>query len=288
MKLPVLILGNLSKPGVAEKMDSLSRWLAERAEVLGAHSHAENPPDCAARAKLCVVLGGDGTLLAAGRNLAPLGVPLLGVNMGKLGFLAEYSIEEFQTHFEDIQSGAIQPTDRMMLSVHLWSCRERMGDRLAEVFTGLASNDVAIASGHPFRMIDLHVHQGSQHVARYCGDGLIVATPTGSTGYNLSAGGPILDPTLQAVVISPVAPHTLSLRPMVLLPDPPIHITAARVNEGTQLILDGQVPLGLCDGQTVEVRRAPQPLRILPLPGRSYFGTLAGKLHWGQSPHHKH
>ncbi|MBN1942801.1 MAG: NAD(+)/NADH kinase [Phycisphaerae bacterium] len=281
----VLILGNLTKPGVAEQMEGLRGWLAEQADVLTIQSHTGELPAGAAKAVLCVVFGGDGTLLSAGRDLAALGVPLLGVNLGKLGFLAEYSVADLRRHFPDVLAGRVAPVERIMLAVTLWSCPK--GQAREKQFTALASNDVAVAAGDPFRMIDLHVHQGDQHLARYFGDGVVISTPTGSTGYNMSVGGPILQPTLEAVVISPVAPHTLSLRPMVLSPSPPLHITAGRVNEGTKMVIDGQISHRLCDGQTVEVGRADVSLRIVPLPGRHYFQTLAEKLHWGRSPHHK-
>ena len=277
-KKPILILGNMDKPGVAERIKSLRGWFEQRSRVLGVHAHSEVLPPCAAEAKLCIVFGGDGTLLSAGRKIAPLGVPLLGVNMGKLGFLAEFSIEDLQSHFEEILSGGIAPTERMMLSVRLAGGEEE--------FLSPASNEVAISAGAPFRMIDLRVAQGDQQISQYLGDGLVVSTPTGSTGYNMSAGGPILHPALNVVVITPVAPHTLSLRPMVVHPAPPVRITATRVNEGTTMTIDGQISRRLHDGQIVEVTRSEQPMRIILLPGRSYFHTLASKFQWGQSPHH--
>ncbi len=277
-KTPILILGNMDKPGVPERIESMRSWFEQRSEVLGVHNHSEDPPPCAAAAKLCIVFGGDGTLLSAGRKMAPLGVPMLGVNMGKLGFLAEFSVEHLQSHLDEILAGRIRPTERMMLSVALADGEED--------FVSPASNDVAISAGAPFRMIDLRVAQGDQQISQYLGDGLVISTPTGSTGYNMSTGGPILHPALDAVVITPVAPHTLSLRPLVVSPDPPIRITAARVNEGTTMTIDGQISRRLRGGQIVEVTRGEWPMRIIPLPGRSYFQMLACKLQWGQSPHH--
>jgi len=282
----ILILGNMNKAGVAECIDSLRGWVGSCAEVLGVYPHVDFPQDIARRAKLCIVFGGDGTLLSAGREIAPLAVPLLGVNMGKLGFLADYDPEHLKRHLPDILAGAVSPIGRIMLSVRARSCGPGQGGCGCEDTVYLATNDVAISAGDPFRMIGLDVSRGSQRVARYLGDGLVVATPTGSTGYNLSAGGPIIDPTLDAMVITPVAPHTLSLRPMVVPAGGTISITATRVNEGTKLIIDGQVPQSLVAGQVVEVSRAEKPLMLFPHPGRDFFQTLADKLHWGQSPHH--
>ena len=155
-----------------------------------------------------------------------------------------------------------------------------------EAFTCPAANDLAIAAGAPFRMIDLSVAQGGCELARYVGDGLVISTPNGSTGYNMSAGGPILDPTLDSVAITPVAPHTLSLRPIVVRSDVPIRILASSVNEGTAVIIDGQVSMALAAEDVVDVARAPHGALIVPHPGRTFFDTLAGKLQWGRSPHH--
>ena len=276
----IILLGNMAKPGVPEQIEKLRGWFDERAEVIAAQAADADAPAGAETADLCVVFGGDGTLLAAARTMAGTAVPLLGVNMGKLGFLADFSIEHLQRHLDAILSGEIESVERMMLDVEVNNCRNHR-------FRSPAANDVAICAGPPFRMIDLHVAQSGEQIAQYLGDGLVVSTPTGSTGYNLSAGGPILEPTLDAFAITPVAPHTLSMRPIVVPSDRTIHITAQRVNEGSALIIDGQVSSGLCDGDTVEVRRAEVPARIVPHPGRAFFRTLADKLHWGRSPHHE-
>ncbi len=275
----VIILGNMSKPGVAEQIESLREWFQQRTEILAVQPATDPAPADVDSADLWVVFGGDGTLLAAARTLHGTSVPLLGVNMGKLGFLAEFNVEHMQKHFEEILNGKIEPTTRMMLEVHVGECEKHS-------FSSPAANDVAISAGPPFRMIDLNVAQGGIQIAQYLGDGLVIATPTGSTGYNMSASGPILEPTLDAVVITPVAPHTLSLRPIVVRSDQPIRITASRVNSGTAVIIDGQVSSGLCDGDTVEVRKAPMPAKIIPHPGHPFFQTLTSKLQWGRSPHH--
>ncbi len=275
----VLILGNMDKPGVSEQIETLRPFFARRVDLLAVSPAMGDLPVGADSADLCVVFGGDGTLLSAVRMLAGTSVALLGVNMGKLGFLAEFNVEHLQKHFDDILDGKILPTERMMLDVCVRSCDE-------ESFCSPVANDIAIAAGAPFRMIDLHVTQNGRHIARYLGDGLILATPTGSTGYNMSAGGPIIEPTLDALAITPVAPHTLSLRPIVVQLAEPIEIVAAGVNEGTSVLIDGQVRHKLCAGNVVEVRRSPLPARVVPHPGRTFFETLASKLHWGHSPHH--
>ncbi len=275
----VLILGNMAKDGVAEQIDALRTWFEDRVQILAVCPAVGPLDDRAGEADLCVVFGGDGTLLGAARLLADTDVPLLGVNMGKLGFLAEFSVEHLKKHLPAILAGEVPCSARMMLDVRIL----RHG---REAFRSPVANDVAVSAGQPFRMIDLTVRRDDELLARYRGDGLIVATPTGSTGYNLSAGGPILEPTLDAVAITPIAPHTLALRTITVGIDRAIAVTAERVNDGSAAIVDGQVQADLHEGDVIEIRRAPHPLRTVNHPGRPFFRTLASKLQWGLSPHH--
>ena len=266
-----IIVANMTKPGVAEQIEALGPWFAARGRIVAIVEVGQPAPAGADAADLCVVFGGDGTLLCAARMLARAGVPLLGVNMGKLGFLAEFDVEHMKRHVDEFFAGEITPAERMMLEVRVDSCQ-------VHNFHSPAANDVAIVSAPPFRMVDLLVSQGDHSVARYGGDGLVVSTPAGSTGYNLSAGGPILEPTLDAIAITPVAPHSLSMRPIVVRSDLPIFVTATRVNPGTAVSVDGQVTSGLCDGDVVEIRKAPWGLKFIPHPGRAFFETLTRKL----------
>ncbi|MCD6303861.1 MAG: NAD(+)/NADH kinase [Planctomycetes bacterium] len=275
----VLILGNMDKPGVPARIESLLPWLRRRVEVVAVRSVSRPGRAVPAGVALCIVFGGDGTLLAAARMLAGRGVALLGVNMGKLGFLAEFTVEDMKRHLPAILAGRIRPAARMMLDVRV----DRGG---GEALRSPVVNDVVVSAGQPFRMIELTVSRGGQNVGRYAGDGLIVATPTGSTAYNMSAGGPILEPTLRAVVVTPIAPHTLSIRPIAVGLDEPLLVRAEQVNAGTAVIVDGQLLCDLSRGDVVEIRRAARPARIIPQPGRPFFQTLASKLQWGRSPHH--
>jgi NAD+ kinase len=273
----LLIIGNMSKPGVAEQVEALRAWFCKRVEIIGVLSAHESPPPQAVSADLCVVFGGDGTLLAAARALAGSAVPLLGVNMGKLGFLAEFDVEHMTRHLDDVLAGRVAPTERMMMEVRL----DRGG---RGQFGSPVANDVTFAAGAPFRMINLDVARGAEEIARYPGDGLVVSTPTGSTAYNMSAGGPIMEPTLDAIAITPIAPHSLSMRPIVVRSDEVIRVTAVRVNAGSAVIVDGQISTPLCEGDTAEIRRAEKPMRLIPHPGRPFFDTLTSKLQWGRSP----
>ena len=274
----ILIIANMGKEGVGEQIEALRPWFAERAEVADVMDVLAGEACASVQADLCIVFGGDGTLLAASRHVAPAGIPLMGVNMGKLGFLADFSVEHMKKHLDDVLAGRIPPAERMMLQVR--------ADNGPDSFSSLAANDAVITAGQPFRMIELSVVQGDDAIATYLGDGVVVATPTGSTGYNLSAGGPILEPTLEAVVITPVAAHTLAMRPIVVRSDVPIRISAKRLNPGTTLVIDGQVSTPLNEGAAAEICRAKCNARIIPHPGRTFFGRLTDKLQWGRSPHH--
>jgi NAD+ kinase len=209
------------------------------------------------------------------------------VNMGKLGFLAEYTVGYLKAHLKALLAGVVPVIERIMLDVSVRSPGRR-------AFHCEAANDVTVAAGPPFRMIDLLVDvetpspsaAGPRPMWRYRGDGIVAATSTGSTGYNLSAGGPILEPELEAIVVAPLAPHSLSLRPVVLRAESAVFITATRVNRGSAVIVDGQISRGIGDGDIVEVRRSRARMKLVPHPGRTFFQMLAGKLHWGKSPHH--
>jgi NAD+ kinase len=276
----ILILANYRKPGVVEQVADLEPWIRQRAEVVATFGVDQLGDADLPDADLCVVLGGDGSILAAARALARTSTPLLGVNMGKLGFLAEFNIEQMREHFDDVLAGKIPPTRRIMLDISVRQNNE-------ETFTSPAANEVAISAGKPFRMIDLDVSRGHEVIAKYLGDGLVIATPNGSTGYNMSVGGPIIEPTLDAVVISPLAAHTLSMRPILVQANQPICVRAVKVNEGTSVMVDGQVTCGLCAGDVIEIRRAEHPTQIIPNPEQGFFQTLTTKLKWGHNPRHQ-
>jgi NAD+ kinase len=276
----ILILANYRKPGVFEQVADLEPWIRQRAEVVATFGVDQLADSDLPGADLCVVLGGDGSILAAARALAQTSTPLLGVNMGKLGFLAEFNIEQMREHFDDVLAGKIPPTRRIMLDISIQQNNE-------ETFNSPAANEVAISAGKPFRMIDLDVSRGHEVIAKYLGDGLVIATPNGSTGYNMSVGGPIIEPTLDAVVISPLAAHTLSMRPILVQANQPICVQAVKVNEGTSVMVDGQVTCGLCAGDVIEIRRTEHPTQIIPNPEQGFFQTLTTKLKWGHNPRHQ-
>jgi NAD+ kinase len=219
------------------------------------------------------VFGGDGTLLYAARIVADSGVPILGVNLGSLGFLTEVKLEEMYTALESLLTGEYQLEDRMLLEVEV-SKRDRSLTRY------LALNDAVINKGALARIIELEVSVNSQLVTLTRSDGLIISTPTGSTGYSLSAGGPILYPTLAALIITPICPHTLTNRPVVV-PDGAVVGVCLRHGTDVMLTVDGQVGMPLEQGDCLKVMKATPVLRLVQSKGSPFFRLLREKLKWG-------
>lgn len=284
-----LLLINRDKPE-AEQAASLVRGLIERHGTLVGEAEAEvgdgqpaskDPPD------LLVTLGGDGTLLLQARRFidmpgGPGGAPLLGVNLGRLGFLAEYDLVSLQRHAERLFGGGEIET-RGVLVIDL--AVQRAG---AIVHQDVAINELVITAGPPFRMVDLALSIDGHEGPGIGGDGLIVSTPTGSTAHNVSAGGPILEPHVEAMVITPIAAHSLSFRPIVVDGAAEIAIDAIRVNDedsaGTTLVADGQRQVRLQAGDRVIARRRAEPVRFVTNPDSNYWHTLIDKMRWAEPP----
>ena len=216
---------------------------------------------------------GTAALLSAARAAGERTVPILGVNLGRLGFLTEVSHDELYAALERVLGGDARVESRMRLRVRA----ERDGERLGE---WLALNDAVITSQTLARMLDLEASVEGEKVTTYHADGLIAATPTGSTAYSLSAGGPILDPSLDAIVLSPISPHTLTQRPLVLPADRELEIRPA--THGTQLTVDGQAGVRLEEGDRVRITRSEHPVQLVVSPFRTRFEILRTKLHWGE------
>ncbi|HJW09690.1 MAG TPA: NAD(+)/NADH kinase [Holophagaceae bacterium] len=229
---------------------------------------AAQPP-----AQLCLVLGGDGTLLSAARRAGLRGTEILGVNLGSLGFLTAHSIADAKATVAAYFDGKLVQDRRLMLEAELWRGGERI---LAQPVL----NDAVLAKGALARIMDMGLKVGEEDAGTLKADGLIVATPTGSTAYSLSAGGPILHPSLDAFVISPICPHTLTLRPSVVPADRTLTITVGNAEEA-HLTLDGQVGQKLHVGDRLVLRRAEATVTLLQSPGMNYYGLLQQKLHWG-------
>jgi len=222
---------------------------------------------------LIVVLGGDGTLLAIARRTGPR-VPILGINLGELGFLTEVAEDEAMPMLARVFAGRYEIDRRMTLAARL----ERAGSVL-DRFRAL--NDVAITNGARARIIALAVTVDGLPFASYRADGMIVATPTGSTAYSLSVGGPIVEPALQALVLSPISPHTLSNRPVVLRPNAVVRMVIGPREQDVLLTVDGQEGTPLAPGDVVEVRQGRMPASLVRSPNRTYYDVLRSKLGWG-------
>jgi NAD+ kinase len=228
---------------------------------------------------LLLVLGGDGTLLAMADRISQAGrdLPILGVNFGHLGFLTEINFPELYPLLDSAIAGTAAIDRRLMLCARV----VRSGRAVAEY---MAFNDVVITRGALSRIIELAVTVTDSFVARFTGDGLIVASPTGSTAYNLSAGGPILHPGVDALVLTPIAPHTLSNRPIVIPATSTVLVTPVVHDPDQEIVLtlDGQIGFELSPGDNVEVVRHDTPLRLIKSPSHSYFDVLRQKLKWAE------
>lgn len=291
MSRPVLLLVNRSKPNVLDALDEVRSILNKHSSIVAELDTAGDAPiDDAKGAGLIMVLGGDGTLLSQARRTVHLGLPMVGVNFGHLGFLAEYDLDSLRTQAEYLLSGnSLECRNRLMLSVTVCS-----SDDSTPRFSGVALNDCAITAGPPFRMIEMHLSLDSVSGPRIKGDGVIVSTPTGSTAYSVSAGGPIISPSVEAIAITPIAAHSLGFRPLVVAGKTRITMSMLRANssvdcadedvEGTTLVLDGQVLHPLRTGDTLRFSRHERPLRLVRNPKRSYWSTLMHKMLWAAQP----
>lgn len=231
-------------------------------------------PELPGHVDLLLVLGGDGTLLSMARLVGDLGVPILGVNLGGLGFLTALTVEELFPALEACLRGEMVIDERMMLAAAV----VRQGERLTEY---VALNDVVITKSAMSRIINLEVAVDGKLATAYRADGLIVSTPTGSTAYCLSAGGPIVFPTMDAVVLTPICSHTLTNRPIVLPGGVAIEVTLLS-DQDVALTLDGQVSLALKRSDIVEIRPAAARIRLLRPPQKHFFSVLRTKLKWGE------
>lgn len=275
---------NLEKPGAADTAVELFHALAragadacvdrEAAATVGLPDQAIRLPDEAGRLDFVVVLGGDGTLLRAARLLAPVGTPLLGVNFGHLGFLTELEPKELRSELPLFLAGGGQVDERSMLQA-------RVSLKAGGTREVVALNDLVFHKTAYARLIEVEAHVGGCHLATFAGDGLIAATPTGSTAYSLSAGGPIVDPSLSLILLTPICPHTLYSRPVVVDPDALVTITFRQTEDAFQdctMTVDGQEAYAIDPDEKVAVRRAPFKARLLRRSSWDFFEVLRRKL----------
>lgn len=265
--------------------EEIRAWLEPRARVLGTlWSHEPPTPELLSRrAELVIVLGGDGSILGAARALGEKGWPTLGINLGRLGFLATADRGNWRDVLERVFAGEALVQRRTRIA---WRIERSVGVRRPDAAadkvsaSGLALNEVLIARSSRGRLIVVGLELASEAISDYRGDGLLVSTPTGSTAYSLAAGGPLLDPTLEAFSVTPICPHQLTQRPLVVPADLRIVLRLIEGEKAT-LSVDGQGWHPLRTGDAVHLRAAPQPFRWVALPGRGFYHRLRGSLGWG-------
>lgn len=285
-------VGVVVKPDQPEAIKTMCRlveWLNERGITPVSSSEIESSrveavtgclvemrahDELAASVDLMVVLGGDGTMIATARMLGDREIPVLGVNYGTLGYLAEFRTEEMLPALESILSGNYRIDKRVMLEAELVRGEQRLT-------RNRVLNDVVISKSALARIIEIEGWLNHQFVGTFRADGLIVSTPTGSTAYNLSAGGPVVYPSMNAVVITPICPHTLSHRPIVVPDDAEIEICLKTPQEEVVLTLDGQVGFPLEADDRVRITKSRTTFNIVQPANRNYFEVLRGKLRWG-------
>jgi NAD+ kinase len=278
------------QPDALQTLCELTIWLAERgisllggpeiereriAHQTGCVVQTVEPDKLAASVDLILVLGGDGTMIATARLMGDTEVPVLGINYGGLGYLAEFRIEELYTALESILAGNYRLDKRVMLEVELLRGKEH-------VTRNRVLNDVVINKSALARIIEIEAYLNRQFVNSFRADGLIVSTPTGSTAYNLSAGGPVIFPSMNAVVITPICPFTLSNRPIVVPDDSFIELCLKTEQEDVSLTLDGQVGFSLRAEDRVVIRKSQTTFNLVQPTNRNYFDVLRDKLRWGR------
>lgn len=280
----IAVFAKVHDPRCQDVAVELFNWLSERdcLPLIEAHlaRHLGCPgvaaEDISSRADMVVVLGGDGTLISTARIIGERDIPILGVNLGSLGFLTEIALDELYPALEKCLAGDFRVSERIMLRAVV----QRDGKETA---SHLVLNDVVINKGALARIVDLKTKVNSLELATFKADGLIISTPTGSTGYSLSAGGPIVNPSMNCIVITPICPHTLTNRPIVIDDSSVVDITVKSLDdEDIYLTLDGQVGLELRSGDRIHVSRATHTAKLVMSEERDYFAVLRTKLKWGE------
>ncbi|MDX2115306.1 MAG: NAD(+)/NADH kinase [Planctomycetota bacterium] len=291
MPRSVLLLINRTKPQVVDALPEIRALISTHGRLALELDATPEPITDTRGADIIFVLGGDGTLLAQARRCVDLQLPFLGVNFGNLGFLAEFDLPMLRQQAQSILSGArLDLRERMLIRAEL--TRGSPPDRAVPVFTNIALNDCVVTAGPPYRMIEIGLRIDGEEGPAFRGDGVIVSTPTGSTAYSVSAGGPIVSPDAPSLSITPIAAHSLAFRPIIVPPTSTVELHIRRANagwpadsqQGTTLVLDGQVHQLIRPGDRVTIHKHDKTIRLVRNPGVSYWRTLLRKMHWAVNP----
>lgn len=286
-----VIIGNPEKPSTPEAIARIAALLKDRAEIVGTDLTRQLTRACQSEeVDFFLVVGGDGTLLGAARALHEREIPIVGVHLGHLGFLTAFTEEEFPLHIDTLLSGNLPISRRATLE-----CCIQRGDGSAEAnlatpgvvyedFSSFAINECSLQAGAPFKVIRMLLYINGEPMLRVEGDGLLVATPGGSTAYNLSAGGPLVDPTVKAIILTPLNPHSITHKPAVVEQSSVIEVVAERVNAGTTCMLDGQIPTPIREGDRIVIRLGRHELLLGRNPAIGEWQALQDRLHWGRMP----
>lgn len=279
----LFIVANTGKAQVRPALEKLIERVSSRAHLVGVDT--DRDADLSqVEADAILVLGGDGTLLSAIQRLKGRQIPLMGVNFGRLGFLASFTPDRLLQHVQELLDGKLQVSRRMMLDVALVPAGADETRADSAIFRATALNDAVITAGPPFHMIQLEIEVDGHDGIRFFGDGVIISTPSGSTAYNLSAGGPIISPGVDAMCITPICPHSVSFRPAVIASRSRVRLRAARVNEGTTLFCDGQASTKVRRGDRILICSSPNDALLIENPHAEQWSSLADKMHWAVSP----
>lgn len=279
------LIANFRRPGAVEAINKIADWCREREfdVVLGHDSpdvDVDIPviprQDIGKESDFIISLGGDGTILATARALGENSIPILGINLGTLGFLTQFTPEQLEDALERVVNNNFRLSERLALKAEVID-----GERLEFPY---ALNDIVIDKGDVSRVINLSLYAGNEYISSYTADGIIIATPTGSTAYSLAVGGPILNPTMQAFIASPISPFSLTSRPLIFPPELALEIRVRSEHGNALLTIDGQVATKFSPRGTIRITRARHRVKFIQFAENSFYEVLRRKLHWGRLP----
>lgn len=280
------LIANTTRIGAKAAIETVVHWAKSRHQELVLCSNLKSTipgwgrylpqEELAAQVDLIVSMGGDGTLLATGRSVGAAGTPILGVNLGSLGFLTPRTPEQIEPSLDAVLEGKYQIVQRMLLQA--WVDSKEVTER------PYALNDIVLDRGHSSRVLDINLRVNGEDVVTYKADGLVIATPTGSTAYSLAVGGPIMHPSMEAMIAAPIAAFSLTTRPMIFSGEDILQLRLLNRGRTANLILDGQIVVGVHEQEPVTIRRADFKLKFVIFQENSYYKLLKSKLHWGVPP----